>query len=238
MLAAFAGVLLSSTRTNFVIAVYLTLVVTLVTKLSLRKRLVWGLAIAAIAVLALTNQRFQRFKSLDSELMMERVAGSVNRSFLEILFEYPMGNGLGGGGTSTPYFLEGSVRHPIGIENEYGRILAEQGIIGLLLWISFVGWCAVRRTPFRPHPWLAARRLLWFAYMFYFLTAATGTGMLTSIPQTFFMLLGIGWTMAIPVEERSVRQFATGQRNKNPELAPVWRKRPFTAGGYNPTPLL
>src|SRR4029077_630072 len=131
MVAAFAGVLLSSTRVNFVNAAYLTLVLTLTTKLSFRKRLLWGLAIAAIAALTLTNERFQRFKTLDSSFVVERVGGSVNRNFLEILFEYPMGNGLGGGGTSTPYFLQGLVRNPIGIENEYGRILAEQGVIGL-----------------------------------------------------------------------------------------------------------
>ena len=233
MVAAFAGVLLSSTRVNFVNAAYLTLVVTLTTKLSFRKRLLWGLAIAAIAVLTLTNERFQRFKTLDSSFVVERVGGSVNRNFLEILFEHPMGNGLGGGGTSTPYFLQGLVRNPIGIENEYGRILAEQGVIGLLLWISFIGWCAVRRTPFRPHAWLATRRLLWFGYMFYFLTAAIGIGMLTAIPQTFFLLLSIGWTTVVPVEERSVRPYAAAvQRNRIPAQVAAWRGHRFAAGGW------
>jgi hypothetical protein len=188
----------------------------------------------AIAALALNNERFQRFKSLNSELMIERVGGSVNRGFIEVLSEYPMGNGLGGGGTSTPYFLQGLIRNPIMIENEYGRILAEQGVIGLLLWISFISWCAFRRTPFTPHPWRTARRLLWFSYMFYFCNAAIGLGMLTAIPQTFLMLLGIGWTMAVPVEERPVRQFATGQRDRVPELAPGSRKQRFPAVGYNP----
>jgi hypothetical protein len=217
---------------NFVNAAYLTLVVTLTTKLSFRKRLLWGLAIAAIAVLTLTNERFQRFKTLDSSFVVERVGGSVNRNFLEILFEHPMGNGLGGGGTSTPYFLQGLVRNPIGIENEYGRILAEQGVIGLLLWISFIGWCAVRRTPFRPHAWLATRRLLWFGYMFYFLTAAIGIGMLTAIPQTFFLLLSIGWTTVVPVEERSVRPYAAAvQRNRIPAQVAAWRGHRFAGGG-------
>jgi hypothetical protein len=192
------------------------------------------LTIVAIAALALTNERFQRFKTLDSELILERAAGSVNRSFVELLLEYPMGNGLGGGGTSTPYFLQGLVRNPIGIENEYGRILCEQGIIGLLLWIGFIGWCAVRKTPFMPHPWLATRRLLWFCYMFFFLTAALGTGALTAIPGTFFLLLGIGWTMVVPVEERSVRQFAAVQRSKIPGLVAVSREQRFTAGGSYP----
>ena len=58
------------------------------------------------------NERWQRYKELDSQSVEDRISGSVNRSFLEVLVEYPMGNGLGGGGTSIPYFLASQVRNP------------------------------------------------------------------------------------------------------------------------------
>jgi hypothetical protein len=57
---------------------------------------------------------------------------------------------------------------------------------------------------------------------------------LTAIPGTFFLLLGIGWTMVVPVEERSVRQFAAVQRSKIPGLVAVSREQRFTAGGSYP----
>ena len=56
-----------------------------------------------------------------------------------------MGNGLGGGGTSMPYFLESQVRHPVQIENEYGRIMLEEGLPGLALWLGLILWTVTRR---------------------------------------------------------------------------------------------
>src|SRR6202008_181902 len=110
-------------------------------KIKTRQRVLFLVLVGAMVLAALSNVRFQRFKSLgDTEGVSERIAGSVNRGFWEILREYPMGNGMGGGGTSIPDFLEGEVRNPIGMENEYARILAEQGVVGLLLWFVFVVW--------------------------------------------------------------------------------------------------
>src|SRR5579872_1042459 len=126
--AAMIGILMSATRLNFILGCAMIAFFVFTAKVKGKQRVVFLILVGALAATALTNVRFQRFKSLsDTEGVTERIAGSVNRGFFEILSDYPMGNGLGGGGTSIPYFLEGEVRNPIGMENEYARILGEQG---------------------------------------------------------------------------------------------------------------
>jgi hypothetical protein len=194
--AALLGVLMSATRSNFIFACAMVLFIVFTTRAKVSSRLMFIVLIAVMGVVALTNVRFQRFKTLsDTDYVSERIAGSVNRGFWEILMEHPMGNGLGGGGTSIPYFLEGQVRNPIGMENEYARILCEQGAIGLLLWVSFLCWFFCRaRTAFAKGPWTNCRRLVWCFTGVCFATAGLGTGLLASIPATVIMLLGMGYT--------------------------------------------
>src|SRR5205085_11831526 len=61
-----------------------------------------------------SEERMQRFTTLkDVDFVGERVSWSVNDSFLELAVEYPMGNGLGGGGTTIPYLLEACVPPPL-----------------------------------------------------------------------------------------------------------------------------
>jgi len=208
--AALLGVLLSATRLNFVICGGLLLVTVLNGRMAPKKRVMIVLLILVMAGVAMRNTRFQRFKSLsDTDYVEERIAGSVNRGFFEILIEYPMGNGLGGGGTSIPYFLMGQVRNPIGMENEYARILCEQGIIGLLLWVSFIAWfLSGFRKVFAKGPWATGRRLVWTLSVFGLGTGAIGLGMLTAVPQTAILLLGIGWTATRMREESREKQFA------------------------------
>lgn len=226
--AAFLGVLLSATRLNFVICAGLTIVVVFNGRMAPKKRAVFVLLILVMVTVAMRNTRFQRFKSLDdTEYVEDRIAGSVNRSFGEILLEYPMGNGLGGGGTSIPYFLAGQVRNPIGLENEYARILCEQGLIGLLLWVGFVTWFLSRfRSVFAKGPWGTARRLIWCLSVAGLGVGAIGMGMLTAIPETAIFLLGIGWTSAPMWQESRVKQVAV--------VAPAGRQ----PGSYYPVPTL
>jgi hypothetical protein len=196
---ALLGVLMSATRTNFVFASAMIIFAGFTAKMTGKQRAAFLLVLGMVGYAAVSNARFQRFQSLkDTEFVTERIAGSVNRGFWEILSEYPMGNGLGGGGTSIPYFLEGQVRNPVSMENEYARILSEQGIIGLLMWVSFVIWVCTRfRTAFAKGPWSPSRRLVWCLVMISLATAFLGTGAFTSIPGTLLMVLGIGWT-AVP----------------------------------------
>jgi O-antigen ligase len=127
----------------------------------------------------------------------------VNDNFLDLVEKYPLGNGLGGGGTSVPYFLQDLLRDPVSLENEYARIAAEQGIPGLLFWLGFVVWVLTRAAPRKSDPWYMGR---WLARLFCaisFVTAPLGTGMLNAIPQTAILLLFAGWIAAPEVDERT-----------------------------------
>jgi hypothetical protein len=207
--AALLGVLMSATRQNFIVAGLMVVVAMWNQRMKPSRRVIFALVIVALAVVALRNERFQRFKSLsDTDYVEGRISGSVNRGFFEILLEYPMGNGLGGGGTSIPYFLEGRVRNPIGMENEYARILSEQGIIGLALWFAFIVWYFMQlKYSFGKGPWSTARKLAWCSIAFWLVTGMVGTGMLTAIPSTAMMLMGMGWTAVRMHEEIDPRKY-------------------------------
>ena len=197
--SALAGILLSATRQNFIMGSLMVLVMFL-PKGSAKKgraRLILLVLVAAMGWTAATHERLQRFTSLsDTDYVSNRIAGSVNRGFWEILEQYPMGNGLGGGGTSIPYFLEGQVRNPIGMENGYALILCEQGILGLLLWLAFIAWFfGSARTAFAKSPWGSTRKMAWCLAAFSLGTAWIGLGLLNSIPGTLFLFLGMGWTV-------------------------------------------
>ena len=198
MAAAFIGVLMAATRQGIVMAAMLVAITSVSGKLGPLKRVVWALAIVAVIWSAVHNERWQRYKELDTESVQDRIAGSVNRTFWEVLVEYPMGNGLGGGGTSIPYFLASQVNRPVEVENEYGRILLEQGVVGLMLWVGFLAWFVTNRVTFVKDEWLTGRRMAWYLCILTFLTAAIGNGMLSSIPNTFLFLLCVGWTSVRP----------------------------------------
>jgi len=196
VVAAFLGILAASSRLSFLVAVLIVCVTLLRSGLGLRQRVVFAVLVIALGLVAVSNRRFQRFKTLNVEMMVDRFAGSVNRRFFEVLLEYPMGNGLGGGGTSIPYFLRDQARLPVMIESEFARIGLEQGFIGLLLWGSFIGWALIAGAKLGPDVSLTTRRLAWVYVLASFVTGAIGVGLLTAIPGAFFLMLCIGWLTA------------------------------------------
>jgi O-antigen ligase len=102
-----------------------------------------------------------------------------------------------------PYFLQGQVRNPLSMENEYARILSEQGIFGLLIWLGLIVWFLLHiRSAFAKGPWATTRRLVWCLVVIGLATALIGLGLLTSIPGTVFLVMGMGWT--------SVREAGSG----------------------------
>jgi len=204
--AAFVGVLMAATRQGILMAALLIVIASLSGKLGALKRVVWGLAIVAVIWGAMHNERWQRYKELDTETVQDRVAGSVNRTFWEVLVEYPLGNGLGGGGTSIPYFLASQVNRPVEVENDYCRLLLEQGVVGLALWIGFVGWFIFNRAGFAKDEWLTGRRMAWYLCILSFLIGAIGMGMLSSIPNSFMFLMCVGWTSVRPVRSPAMAQ--------------------------------
>ena len=162
-----------------------------------------GVILAVVAGWTVSRDvRLQRFTTLqDTEFVAERVQGSVNKNFVGLVRDYPIGNGLGGGGTSIPFFLQERLRNPIGMENEYARIVAEQGVPGLLLWVGFIFWMLRRAVVRRSQQLFLARRLSLVTCTVFFAIGLIGTGLFTSIPQTALMLLYVGW-LVVPTVAR------------------------------------
>jgi hypothetical protein len=207
---ALLGILMSATRTHFLVAAVLVIVAAF----SLRSRfgyaLGWLLMLCGIGWVVSGEQRLQRFMELaNTESVAERISWSVNMNFFEIAAQYPFGNGLGGGGTSIPYFLRERIVNPVGMENEYARIMLEQGIVGLLLWILFILWLLTRPNE-NYDSWHLGRRLAWVSCAVYFTVALTGTGLMTSIPQSYLFFLLVGWVGARQPREEVVPAAARG----------------------------
>ena len=201
LIASLLGVFMAATRLHFVAAA----MVVAVAAFSIRSRfghlLVGLMIIAGIAWVVSSEQRLQRFAELQEPgVVTERVAGSVNIGFFDLAATYPFGNGLGGGGTSIPYFLTSRIENPVGIENEYARIMLEQGLIGLGLWIAFMAWLLTRQGEGIADRWFLGRRLAWVTCAACFATGLLGTGLFTSIPQTCLLFLNVGWLAALPTK--------------------------------------
>jgi hypothetical protein len=198
LMASVVGIFLTAARIHAVVLFLLLIVISVSIAFSKQLKLVsgvgWLLMLLGIGWVVSGEQRLQRFMTLqDSDVISSRISISVNKGFFERAIEYPLGNGLGGGGTSLPYFLQDRVKNLVLLENEYARITLEQGIPGLCLWVAFIMWVLSRRPAQKDDPWHLGRRLAWVACAAYFVTGLLGTGLLTSIPQTCLMLLSVGW---------------------------------------------
>ena len=195
MAASVIGVFMAAARTPIIIMA--ALLAAIVASNGLKGH-GWAFLLALLAGVGWvvsSEGRLQRFLTLkDVDYVSERVHWSVNANLLDLAVEYPMGNGLGGGGTSIPYFLQGRVREPLYfMENEYSRIVLEQGVLGLCLWAGFLAWLFTRRTTRRGDEWFLGRRMLWAAAAVFFATGMIGKGLLTSIPGTALLFLSVGW---------------------------------------------
>jgi hypothetical protein len=200
--ASLLGVFMAAARQHMITAAALVLVITFAGQLRRRQWLRWALAVGVVAYLVAGDARLQRFSTLrDTQMVTERLSGSINDDFFQLMGDYPMGNGLAGGGTSIPYFLQERARPAIGLENEYSRIMLEQGIPGLFIWGLFIVW-VVCRLPGGPRTsWQPARTLTWVTTCAAFVSAFIGTGMLTSVPQSMLFLLAAGWIAVRPPSE-------------------------------------
>lgn len=215
VLAALLGVFMTGARVHTVLAVVLLLVVTLSGRIRVAQRIAWVGVILLVGLLVSKNVRLQRFMSLqDTDFVSERVSASVSYGILDVIAERPMGNGLGGGGTNIPYFLQRRLHNRIAIENEYAKIALEQGIPGLALWIVFLVWVFTRHASRPGDSWRLGRRLAWVSSALYFGTAWIGLGLLSSIPQAAFLLLNTGW---VATPERGAGPARAGESVSEPE---------------------
>ena len=160
-----------------------------------------GLALMAVAliaaslVVAVSNERLQRAATLeDTEMVSDRVRGSASSSFLELMADYPAGAGMGSAyGTSIPYFLADRAPVAIGLENEYSRILVDQGLVGMCLWLAFIIWLLHRPPPLRLDvPWGFAVVFMFALVLVNWSTAFLGAGILSSIPASALLLTQMG----------------------------------------------
>jgi hypothetical protein len=230
LVAGALGLFICAARSPVVQLGIILVLLLLVTRLSLK--LLAGMSVLAlvVGVLVLRDERFQRFLSLeDTGYIAERVSWSVNTSLVDVITQYPLGNGLGSAaGTSIPFFLMDLARPQYGLENEFARIAMEQGIIGLLLWLLFLGWLFTRLPPRRREGSLMAERMMWATVLVMWGTADIGTGMLSSIPGTAFLLLWMGVVVGTrrPMPVRQARTVAPA-----PEV-PVPARPPRLSGGH------
>jgi hypothetical protein len=225
IVAAALGVFLSAARVPFVQLALVLVLVTLSGQLRFGIWLLWILMLAGVAYVVSGEERLQRFLTLQrTEEVLSRIEGSVNMNFWELMTLYPMGNGLGGGGTSVPFFLQHLIRDPVLMENEYSRILLEQGLAGLALWIAFIAWAFTRPAPRRSDPWWTGYRLLWWTCLGNFALSLLGTGLMTSIPQTPLLFVSVGFLCV-----RGSRARARRPRRKAVAMPPAERPAPALA---------
>lgn len=205
ILAALLGVFLSATRLNFVWAAAVALRVLMSSSLNHKMRGALIVILLVCGWFGATNERTGRFKSLgENGAVTTRVGGSVNRSFWEVIRDYPMGNGLGGGGTSMPYFLQGQIQHPMAIENEYARFCLEQGTPGLVLWLIFIFWVLISPNSSAASPWKIGRQVAWVYILMAWIISFIGLGTLTSIPASAILLMMMGWISTPPERKAGV----------------------------------
>ena len=198
MVASLLGVFMAAARSPVILLGFVLVTIFLSGGMRRRDWALWLIMLAGVGWLVSGQERLQRFMTLkDTEYVSERVVGSINDNFVDLAVEYPMGNGLGGGGTSMPYFLHDRVVPPaFYMENEYARIILEQGVFGLCLWLAFIVWVLARVVSRPGEEWFLGRRLAWIMCAVSFATGLTGTGLLTSIPSTPLLLLSVGWITA------------------------------------------
>jgi hypothetical protein len=170
-----------------------------------------GVAGGMVAYLAAHVERLQRFTTLaDTDMLQGRLALSLNMGFFDVLAQYPMGAGLASAwGTSVPYFLMNTTgfHDQIGMENEFGHILVEQGLVGLVLWVSLAVWSTLRERPKSEAVSPTAIGLMRLTPAFRWATAFIGVGLLWSTPTAsiLFAMMGLNLVRAEPVRRAARR---------------------------------
>ncbi len=193
LLAALLGIFIAGPRSPVVVLGLLILLTVFSGRVNLGFVALTVLVGTIVAYFVSQDERMQRFTELqDIDMVTERMSMSMNMGFFEVLLDYPMGNGMGAGGTSLPYFIQQLLTSSVVMENEYARILLEQGLPGLLFFLAFVAWFATRPIQ-RDDPARMSKTLLWFITAITFSTAFIGIGMMSSIPCTAMMLVGLGY---------------------------------------------
>lgn len=213
LVASVLGVFLAASRTHMLILLVMLGISLLSGRMGAIGRAVWVVMLGGLGWVVASNERlFLRLATIGPEAIFNRIYVSVNESFVDRMLRYPMGNGLGGGGTSMPYFLQHLIRDPIGIENQYAAFMLELGLPGLFFWVCFILWAFTRRTTVPTDRWAFGRRLAWWACAGYFAQGLIGIGFLTSVPFSLIFLLSTGWISVRQAPETSEEPAAPAAR--------------------------
>ena len=145
VVAAAGGLLLCGRRLPLIV-LGLTLVgVWVLSRLSLKVALLVAVVVGAGLVIAGTDERLQRAATLgDAEHVSQRITGQCALRVAGI--NDPLsGGGRAGVGCWNEHsvFLADLAPEPIGAENEYCRIVIEQGWFGLSGWLARLGGCTL-----------------------------------------------------------------------------------------------
>jgi hypothetical protein len=195
VVAAAAGILMCAARQPVVTFGLATLVAWACARFHPAFGAAAAAVVAAGLIVAGTDERLQRAATLeDAEVISERVKGSANDSLLELLADHPFGAGMGSSvGTSIPFFLADRAPVAVGLENEYCRILVDQGWVGLAAWLAFLVWLLGRPPAARLQSRWGLAVVLMYALVFTnWATACIGTGMLSSVPGSILLLTQMG----------------------------------------------
>jgi hypothetical protein len=222
VLSAMLGVFMSAVRTHFVVLLVLITVFTFSMRLRPVYRVGWMVILLLVGYVVSTHERMQRFTTLgDTQTVSTRIQSSVNVTLIDAVIQFPFGNGLGGGGTSMPYFLIDRIHMPVSVESELGRIHLETGLIGMFAWVCFILWIFTRPGARRGDPWFLAFRLAWFACLTLVCIGFIGIGLLTSIPCTVAFLMLLGWIATHHTAEANRRVMAFRPGFFDPRLTPA-----------------
>jgi hypothetical protein len=198
LLAASYGALVSGARLPMLIfgAIFLLVVV----RSARRPGLLVGLISLAgvLALLVTRTEQFKRIETLrDPDAVAERVSSGVNVSVFEAMGEAPLGYGLGMAfGTSIPYFLADVAKPQIGMENEYARIAVEEGVLGVVLWVCFIGWSLSKFPSAANRTQDVVGVAMWVFCAASWLSGLIGVGLLASVPGTVLILSQMGALVA------------------------------------------
>ena len=211
VVAAAGGMVMCGARSPLILLALTLAIAWLLSRLSVTLGLVGVVLVAGGLWFASTSERFQRAASLqDTGMVGNRIAMSANASFLDLLVTLPAWCRDGVGGRDQHPVLPG--RRGTGTdrdENEYGRILVDQGWVGLGGWLAFLVWLFVRPPPSRPaDPWRIGVVLMYSLTLASCVSAFIGTGMLSSVPGTVILLAQMGVLVGVRARERPPRRSA------------------------------
>lgn len=197
--AAVGGVLLCAARQPALAAGLMFLIAWILSGFSLRFGSVLVVLVGSAVFVALSDERLQRLQTLEnSDEFGDRLEGSANAGFIDLMVDYPIGAGLGCAvGTSIPFFLADSAPEQIGLESEYSRLLVDQGMVGLGLWIGFILWMYNRPPKVASSPWRIGILMMYTGTGIAWMTALVGGGVLSSVPSSVLLLLQMGVLAAV-----------------------------------------